>query len=101
MDIVPIKYIGPKPIKHDTINHTRTMWNGKGDVQPYPANLAPQLLVHTTIWVLGSKEELPDGTVLGDEDGVMIARATAPSAIEESRPIKSRKTPAKSARTLE
>jgi hypothetical protein len=70
--VVPIKYMGGKPDKHDTVNHTGTVWQ-KGQTLPYPARLAKALLVHTGVWRLGKREDIKEGS-----DDVAAVEGTAP-----------------------
>lgn len=58
VQMVPIEYVGKKPLKHDTVNYTDTKWAGEGDIQLYPLNLAKRLLVHAEVWRLSSVEEM-------------------------------------------
>lgn len=54
---IPIKYVGKKAEKHDTINHTGTIWK-PGQTVWYPTRLAKGLLTHPEVWRLGKKEEI-------------------------------------------
>jgi len=56
---VPIKYVGTKAEKHDTIHHTGTIWK-PGQTLFYPAKLAKDLLnqVHSAVWRHGKREDV-------------------------------------------
>lgn len=55
--VIPIKYVGKKKEKHDTINHTGTIWQ-PGQTLFYPARIARPLLLHPDVWRLGRKEDV-------------------------------------------
>lgn len=63
-ETVPIKYIGPKAEKHDTVNHTSTIWK-PGQTLYYPLRLAKALLLHPAVWRLGDRRDI------GAEDAKM------------------------------
>jgi len=69
--VVPIVYIGKKPYKTDNINHTKTVWNGTDDVQPYPLDKAAALLRHPDVWKLGKAEQLAGGATVVDGAGAV------------------------------
>lgn len=64
---VPIRYVGKKPEKHDTVNHTGTVWKPDQTLF-YPARLARGLLLHPAVWRLGRREDVKD-----KEDEVIVA----------------------------
>lgn len=63
-----IRYIGEKPIKHDNVAGTGTVWNGPRDIQEVPDAAVPLLLLHPTVWELATampaapREEAEDPT---------------------------------------
>jgi hypothetical protein len=71
--MVPIVYIGHKDYKTDNVNHTKTVWNKPGDVQPYPLNLAAALLRFQDVWKLGKASDLVGAAVVDDLIGVLAA----------------------------
>ena len=71
--VVPIKYIGNKDEKHDTVNHTGEVWK-RGETRFYPTRYAKALLVHTAVWRLGKREDV--GKV--SEDHMAVVAASAP-----------------------
>lgn len=71
--VVPIVYIGKKDFKVDNVNHTKTVWNKTGDVQPYPLDKAAALLRHTEIWKLGKASDLVGAAVVDDAGAVSQA----------------------------
>ena len=60
-----IKYIGSKPVKHDNVAGTSTIWTGHGDVKEVPDAAVPLLLKHPTVWELAVA---PGGAAVPDED---------------------------------
>ena len=52
-DGVPVKYIGQKPVKRDTICGTGLEWT-RGQVIVVPREMAECLLRHPDVWVVGS-----------------------------------------------
>jgi len=63
--VAGIKYIGPKPVKHDNVAGTSTIWSGPGDVQEVPDAAVPLLLKHPTVWELAAA---PGGGAVEEED---------------------------------
>jgi hypothetical protein len=70
---VPIVYVGAKPEKHDTVNHTGIVWK-RGETLMYPAKYAKGLLVHTDVWKIGKKADV--GKV--NEDYLRVLAAATP-----------------------
>lgn len=60
-----IKYIGTKPVKHDNVAGTSTIWTGPGDVKEVSDAAVPLLLKHPTVWELAVA---PGGAAVADED---------------------------------
>jgi hypothetical protein len=48
--MVPLRYIGEKAWKVDTLFGTKVRWRGAGDVQVVPEHLAPSFLAYPSIW---------------------------------------------------
>lgn len=71
---VPIKYVGKKGEKHDTVNHTGTVW-AVGQTIMYPLRLAKALLVHPDVWRIGKREDVADASSDGDK---IIAASDSP-----------------------
>lgn len=57
--VVNVELVCDREFKDDCRCNTGIVWNGKGDVQPYPANLWPKLAVHPDVWRLA--EVQPEG----------------------------------------
>lgn len=58
MATVPVKYIGPKVGKHDTLTGSGLVWN-PGQTHLMDEEKARRLLRHPDAWVLGEGAELP------------------------------------------
>lgn len=54
--MVQVEYVGNALTKDDCKHYTKTMWIGKGDIQPYPARLWPKLAQHPDVWRLVGAE---------------------------------------------
>jgi hypothetical protein len=78
--VVPIVYIGKKDYKTDNVNHTKTVWQKPGDVQPYPLDKAASLLRHSEVWKLGKASDLVGAAVVDDAGAVQQAGETKPRA---------------------
>lgn len=78
--VVPIVYIGKKDFKTDNVNHTKTVWNKTGSVQPYPLDKAASLLRHPDIWKLGKASDLVGAAVVDDAGAVQQAGEERPRA---------------------
>jgi len=76
--VVPIVYVGKKDYKTDNVNHTKTVWQKPGDVQPYPLDKAASLLRHTEIWKLGKASDLVGAAVVDDAGAVSQAGEEKP-----------------------
>jgi hypothetical protein len=63
---VPIRYIGSKARKLDTVHRTAIEWNGLGDVQAYPADKAAALLKFDDVWQLATTKTGPRVVPGGD-----------------------------------
>lgn len=68
--IVPIKYIGAKEFKTDTVNKTSALWL-PGETRPYQSDKAPALLAHKTVWALGRIEDLEDGEQIVTDNAIV------------------------------
>ena len=56
-----IQYIGKKPVKHDNVAGTGTVWNGTGDVQEVKDPLVvAQLLRHGSVWQMADGKAAPE-----------------------------------------
>lgn len=53
--LVPVRYVGPKPEKRDTLFGTKLRWRGTGDVQQVPEHLAKLFLKMPGVWRLASE----------------------------------------------
>lgn len=49
---VYLRYVGKKPWSVDSIGGTGTIWNGNGDIQPVPAEVAEKLINYPDQWEL-------------------------------------------------
>ena len=84
--VVPIEYVGSKPYKTDNVNHTKTVWESKGDTQLYPRNLAASLLRYGDVWRLGKAANVKAGEeVLLDSQGA-VGQAAAIAAEAQKLP---------------
>lgn len=68
--IVPIKYIGNKDYKTDTVNKTSALWR-HGETRPYQADKAAALLAHKSVWVLGDISDLEDGEQIVTDNAIV------------------------------
>ena len=50
--VVNVELVCDREFKDDCRCNTGIVWNGKGDIQPYPANLWPKLAAHPDVWRL-------------------------------------------------
>lgn len=57
--MVGLRYIGPKPVKRDTVRNTKVVWNGPGDVQDVPADTVARYLKHPAVWQLADADWTP------------------------------------------
>lgn len=48
--MVLVEQVVDRPFKDDCRNYTSIVWNGQGDVQPYPERLWPKLAPHPDVW---------------------------------------------------
>ena len=71
-EMVLIEQVIDRPSKDDCKNYTNTVWNGKGDVQPYPKRLVAKLLQHYDVWKLHDPE-----TKTAEQAAAAIAAAEA------------------------
>lgn len=109
--MVPIVYIGKKDFKVDNVNHTKTIWQKPGDVQPYPLNLAAALLRFPDVWKLGVAKDLAPAAVVDRAGAVIAAEQREPTKADAPRigPTMAQavrqgpeaEAPSSSARTLE
>lgn len=54
--VVRVELVCDREFKDDCRNNTGIVWHGKGDIQPYPANLWPRLAVHPDVWKLADDQ---------------------------------------------
>lgn len=57
--MVMVEQVIDRPTKDDCRNYTKTLWLGKGDVQPYPKRLWPKLAAHPDVWRLADDQTMP------------------------------------------
>lgn len=50
--MVDVELVCDRAEKNDCRGGTATIWNGQGDVQPYPKRLWPKLALHPDVWKL-------------------------------------------------
>jgi hypothetical protein len=55
--MVDVELVCDRASKDDCRAGTATVWNGKGDVQPYPKRLWPKLAPHPDVWRLVNNDQ--------------------------------------------
>ena len=73
---VPVKYIGGKPMKHDTVGGTDAVWL-QGQTILYPADKVSRLFRHPDVWVLGDVSEIEHtaGEIVPGASGSVVTLA--------------------------
>lgn len=57
--VLPVRYVGLQPRKRDNVTHSAYVWSRRGEIQDVPRNIAVQLLLHPTVWVVADSEKDP------------------------------------------
>lgn len=78
-----VQLVCDRAMKDDCRGGTKTVWNGKGDIQGYPASLWGKLAPHPDVWAVFDPEVAGEG----DDDQAAAERAKAEAArqAEEQR----------------
>jgi hypothetical protein len=74
-NMIPVRYIGGKPLKTDNVAHTPTVWHGHGDVQMVEPKTWEKLQAHPNVW--------------------QLAEEPAPTASTDSKPVNTDPPPLK------
>lgn len=72
--LVPVKYVGNKPVAFDNITRSGKSWAGKGDVQEVTDAQARELIKYTDQWQLVDPDDAelvnaPVSITVNDENG--------------------------------
>ena len=89
VEMVLVQCIWPESrgAKDDCQNHTKVVWAGHGDIQPYPKNLVHKLVIdHPTVWRLVD----PDAEAKEAERTARAAIIAAENAVRAANEAKSR-----------
>jgi hypothetical protein len=84
---VAVRYIGKKPLKHDTVLGRKVIWNGHGDVKWVPEKDAAQYIQYADIWEIAYDVEVPTGGIGGLAAAGGVARPPAPSDLHSKEPL--------------